>query len=55
MAEDAGDARRDRCGQNSLPIYCLGILLAFASHTTLLHISDGLAMQIALVSVASWR
>ena len=37
-----------RCGQNSLPIYCLGILLAFASHTTLLHISDGLAMQIAL-------
>ena len=37
-----------RCGQNSLPIYCLGILLAFASHTTLLHISDGLAMQITL-------
>ena len=34
--------------QNSLPIYCLGVLLAFASHTTLLHISDGLAMQIAL-------
>jgi len=34
-----------RCGQNSLPIYCLGVLLAFASHTTLLHISDGLAMQ----------
>ena len=44
-----------RCGENSLPIYCLGILLAFASHTTLLHISDGLAMQIALSSVASWR
>src|SRR6476646_7753158 len=37
-----------RCGQNSLPIYCLGVLLAFASHTTLLHISDGHAMQIAL-------
>ena len=37
-----------RCGQNSLPIYCLGVLLALASHTTLLHISDGLAMQIAL-------
>jgi hypothetical protein len=37
-----------RCGQNSLPIYCLGVLLAFASHTTLLHISDGLAMQTAL-------
>src|SRR6476620_3094545 len=37
-----------RCGQNSLPIYCFGVLLAFASHTTLLHISDGLAMQITL-------
>jgi hypothetical protein len=37
-----------RCGQNSLPIYCLGVLLAFASHTALLDISNGLAMQIAL-------
>ena len=37
-----------RCGQNSLPIYCLGVLLAFASHMALLHISNGLAMQIAL-------
>jgi hypothetical protein len=37
-----------RCGQNSLPIYCLGVLLAFASHILLLNISDGLAMQIAL-------
>jgi hypothetical protein len=37
-----------RCGQNSLPIYCLGVLLAFASHTALYDISDGLAMQIAL-------
>jgi hypothetical protein len=37
-----------RCGQNSLPIYCLGVLLAFASHVALLDISDGLAMQIAL-------
>jgi hypothetical protein len=36
------------CGQNSLPIYCLGVLLAFASHTALLNISNGLAMQIAL-------
>ncbi|MGY3615318.1 OpgC domain-containing protein [Bradyrhizobium sp. USDA 10063] len=36
------------CGQNSLPIYCLGVLLAFASHLALLEISDGLAMQIAL-------
>src|SRR5262249_19049685 len=37
-----------RCGQNSLPIYCFGVLLAFASHTALLSISNGLAMQIAL-------
>ena len=36
------------CGQNSLPIYCLGVLLTFASHVVLLDISDGLAMQIAL-------
>ena len=37
-----------RCGQNSLPIYCLGVLLAFAGHMVLLDVSDGLAMQIAL-------
>jgi hypothetical protein len=37
-----------RCGQNSLPIYCLGVLLTFVSHVVLLDISDGLAMQIAL-------
>jgi hypothetical protein len=37
-----------RCGQNSLPIYCLGVLLAFASHTALHDVSDGLAMQITL-------
>jgi len=37
-----------RCGQNSLPIFCLGVLLAFASHMALLDISGGLAMQIAL-------
>jgi hypothetical protein len=37
-----------RCGQNSLPIYCLGVLLTFAGHVALLDISDGLAMQIAL-------
>ena len=37
-----------RCGQNSLPIYCVGVLLTFASHVVLLDISDGLAMQIAL-------
>jgi hypothetical protein len=37
-----------RCGENSLPIYCLGVLLALASHVALHDISDGLAMQIAL-------
>ena len=47
-ADDGGDARRDLCGQNSLPIYCLGVLLTFASHLALLDISDGLTMQIAL-------
>lgn len=36
------------CGRNSLPIYCLGVLLAFASHIAMLDISNGLAMQIAL-------
>ncbi len=42
------------CGQNSLPIYCLGVLLAFAGHMALFTISDGLAMQIAvsLVGIA---
>ena len=37
-----------RCGENSLAIYCLGVLLALASHIALLNISDELAMQIAL-------
>jgi hypothetical protein len=36
------------CGENSLPIYCLGVLLALASHMTLLDISDRLAMQLVL-------
>jgi hypothetical protein len=36
------------CGKNSLPIYCLSVLLALASHVALLDISNGLAMQIAL-------
>ncbi|MEY9106501.1 hypothetical protein ABH999_002697 [Bradyrhizobium yuanmingense] len=37
-----------RCGENSLAIYCLGVLLALASHIALLKFSDDLAMQIAL-------
>src|SRR5882724_11287740 len=36
------------CGQNSLPIYCLGVLLTLASLLALLDISEGLTMQIAL-------
>ena len=32
-----------RCGENSLSIYCLGVLLALASHMALVDISDGLA------------
>jgi len=36
------------CGENSLPIYCLGVLLALASHLTLLDVSEGLAMQVAV-------
>jgi hypothetical protein len=37
-----------RCGENSLAIYCLGVLLVLASHIALLNISDVLAMQIVL-------
>ena len=37
-----------RCGEHSLPIYCLGVLLALASQLTLLDISDRLATQIML-------
>jgi hypothetical protein len=36
------------CGENSLPIYCLGVLLALAGQLTLLDISDRLATQIVL-------
>lgn len=37
-----------RCGENSLAIYCLGVLLALAGHMVLIDISDRLAMQITL-------
>jgi hypothetical protein len=40
-----------RCGENSLSIYCLGVLLSFLAHIVLVEVSGGLAMQIA-VSVA---
>ena len=38
-----------RCGENSLPIYCLGVSLAFIAHVVLTQVYDGFAMQ-ALVS-----
>jgi hypothetical protein len=37
-----------RCGENSLPIYSLGVLLALASRIALVDISGEPAMQIAL-------
>ena len=40
-----------RCGENSLSIYCLGVLLSFLAHIVLVEVSGGLAMQIA-VSIA---
>jgi len=43
------------CGQNSLPIFCLGVLLVFAGHMVLFTSSDGRAMQMAvsLVGIAA--
>jgi len=40
-----------RCGENSLPIYCLGVLFALVGHIILTQVSGGLAMQVA-VSIA---
>ncbi|MGJ5178298.1 OpgC domain-containing protein [Bradyrhizobium oligotrophicum] len=40
-----------RCGENSLSIYCLGVLLAFIGQVMLADISSGLAMQF-LISIA---
>jgi hypothetical protein len=37
-----------RCGENSLSMYCLGVLLAFIAHVVLIEISAGLAMQLAV-------
>jgi hypothetical protein len=36
------------CGENSLPIFCLGVLLSLASHMVLIDLSDRVPMQIAL-------
>ena len=43
----SGSLRRDR-GENSLAIYCLGVLLAFLAHVVLVEVSAGFAMQVAV-------
>ncbi|MGJ4947908.1 OpgC domain-containing protein [Bradyrhizobium sp. HKCCYLS20291] len=40
-----------RCGENSLSMYCLGVLLAFIGQVVLTDVSSGFAMQV-LVSAA---
>ncbi|WP_456713824.1 OpgC domain-containing protein [Bradyrhizobium sp. USDA 4353] len=37
-----------RCGENSLSIYCLGVLLAFLGQVVLTDVSSGFAMQLAI-------
>jgi hypothetical protein len=37
-----------RCGENSLSIYCLGVLLAFIAQVVLVDFSEGSAMQLAV-------
>jgi hypothetical protein len=37
-----------RCGENSLPIYCLSVPLALIGHVVLKQISNGFAMQVAV-------
>lgn len=37
-----------RCGENSLSIYCLGVLLAFVAHAILVDVSSRFAMQLAV-------
>ena len=37
-----------RCGENSLSIYCLGVLLAFVAHVILVELSASFAMQLAV-------
>jgi hypothetical protein len=37
-----------RCGENSLAIYCLGVLLSFAGHVILVEFYGTLAMQVAV-------
>jgi hypothetical protein len=37
-----------RCGENSLSMYCLGVLLSFVAHVILVEWSGGFAMQLAV-------
>lgn len=37
-----------RCGEHSLEIYCLGVLLAFGGKVLLVQVTSGIAMQIAV-------
>jgi len=37
-----------RCGENSLAMYCLGVLLSFMGHVILLEFSGAIAMQVAV-------
>ena len=37
-----------RCGENSLSIYCFGVLLAFIAHVILIEVSAGFMMQAAV-------
>jgi len=37
-----------RCGENSLAIYCLGVLLAFLAHVVLVEVSASFAVQLAV-------
>lgn len=37
-----------RCGENSLPMYCLGVLLSFLAHAVLVEFSASFAMQLVV-------
>jgi hypothetical protein len=37
-----------RCGENSLEIFCLGVMLSLAAHMLLAHFSGGVAAQIGV-------
>jgi hypothetical protein len=37
-----------RCGENSLAMYCLGVLLSFMGHVILVNVSGTIAMQVAV-------